>query len=563
MHFSRLQNSVYRAAQILMAVAVVLMAGWNAYICLRLRPDVPTVVINLSFWLLPILMLLAASGRLWRSLALGTAVTFFLQRLHWLKWRYLEQTWTAADLRLALDSANWLVVRQYPEILAFVVAGASLLVLSWLLVPRESRVRWQTRGLAVLMAVALAGTVVQWRHRHVFDPFGFNTYGHFANLVYSASTLTYQPPAIDGSSALFLARAATLPDGHDPTVVSATAAPATPDIVIWLQESAMDLRLFDLPGADLPALPMYEPDASTRAHGPLRVHSWGGSTWLTEFALLTGLSHEDFGASGNGVYYTVTSKLRYSLPTLLKSHGYRAVAISGVPKALYNMEAAQRDLGFDEVLNPLDFPEWGGKSVVQNLVSDAELGRFAQQILARSRDRPVLLFVLSMMQHGPYDSTHPVRYGLDQAELPRPLAARTSDYVDRMVATSIASAAFGAELLGGSRPVVYAYFGDHQPNLGGPVPYVSGVAHPQYLTAYAVKTNFPTPVAVGHARALDISYLAAVILEQAGLPLGPLFDANRRMRLLCDGQLTECLDQALTRSYRAHLYRDLLAARLH
>ena len=108
MQFSRLRNSGYRAAQMLMAVAVVLMAGWNAYICLRLRPDVPTVVINLSFWLLPILTLLSATGRLWRSLALGTAITFCLQRVHWRKWRYLEQTWTAADLRFVLDRANWL-----------------------------------------------------------------------------------------------------------------------------------------------------------------------------------------------------------------------------------------------------------------------------------------------------------------------------------------------------------------------------------------------------------------------------------------------------------------------
>src|SRR5688572_17583142 len=103
MELARLRYHVYRAVQVLMAMAVALMAGWNAYICLRLRPDVPTVVINLAFWLLPILVLLVASGQVWRSLALGTAATFALQRLHWLKWRYLEQTWTAADLRFATD----------------------------------------------------------------------------------------------------------------------------------------------------------------------------------------------------------------------------------------------------------------------------------------------------------------------------------------------------------------------------------------------------------------------------------------------------------------------------
>jgi RHS repeat-associated protein len=158
---------------------------------------------------------------------------------------------------------------------------------------------------------------------------------------------------------------------------------------------------------------MYDADARTRAFGALRVHSWGGSTWLSEFALLTGLSHFDFGPTGEGVYYTIVGHVRPSLPRLLKAQGYRSIAISGVPKGLYNMETAQRQLGFDEVLNPLDFPEWGGKSLADHLISDEELGRYADQIIARSSDRPLFLFVLSMMQHGPYDSAHPVGYGLD------------------------------------------------------------------------------------------------------------------------------------------------------
>ena len=538
------------------------MAGWNVYICLRLRPDVPTVVINLSFWVLPILLLFVASGQPWRSIALGTAATFALQRLHWLKWRYLEQSWTAADVRFFTQAANWSIVWQYPEILMFLVTGVSALALSWLMTPRGSPGGLKTRGGAAVVALALFGSVFASRGLHPFDPFGFSVYGHFASLVYSLSTLDYQPPAVSGSSALFLARAATIDQGHDSATLPSRPTLSRPDIVIWLQESAMDLRQLDLPGAQLPALAMYEPDERTRAHGTLRVHSWGGSTWLSEFALLTGLSHEDFGPSGNGVYYTVTPHLQYSLPKLLKRYGYRSIALSGVPKALYNMEPAQRDLGFDEVLNPLDFPEWGGKSLVDHLISDEELGRYARQVLARSHAQPVLLFVLSMMQHGPYDSGHPIRYGLGGLGLPRAHAARISDYVDRMVATDVSSGQFSAQLLGGLRPMVLAYFGDHQPNLGGALPYVKAHGDPHYLTAYAIKTNFPAATSTSGAAPLDISYLAAVILEHAGLPLDPVFDANRKMRMLCDGQLTDCPDRALTSSYRAHLYRDLKAARL-
>ena len=114
----------------------------------------------------------------------------------------------------------------------------------------------------------------------------------------------------------------------------------------------MDLRLFEVPGAQLPVLAMHQPDDTTRELGRLRTHSWGGSTWLTEFAMLTGLSHQNFGPSGNGVYYTVTPNLRFSLPKTLKQSGYHTVVLTGAPKAFYNAERAYYDLGFDQVLNP-------------------------------------------------------------------------------------------------------------------------------------------------------------------------------------------------------------------
>lgn len=560
----RFRLRVLHAAQVFTGLAVVFMTGWNAYIALRLRPDLPTVAINLAFWFVPPLLLLAVSGRLWRSLALGAALTFVLQRLHWLKWRYLEHTWTAADFLIATDRANWVVVRQYPEILVFAVGCASVLALSWLLIPRGRRVTWTTRAGSAVAAAALVGGVSHWHAAHTFDPFGFNVYGHFANLVFSASTLNYQAPITEGSSAPFLARAAALPLDRSPRAgspASLPAAPATPDLVVWLQESAMDLRLLDLPGARLPALAMYTPDADTRAHGWLRVPTWGGSTWLSEFALLTGLSHEDFGAGGNGVYYTVTPHVQFTLPKLLKQHGYRSVALSGSPKAFYNMETGQRDLGFDEVLNPLDFPGWGGKSVVTHLIGDEELGRYALEILARPREQPLLLFVLSIVQHGPYDARHPITHHLDRAGLDRGSAARLSDYVARMTATSTANGAFGGQVLRGPRPVVFAYFGDHQPNLGAPARYVAGVPNARFVTSYAIKTNFPVSAPLGHAGPLDIAFLGGALLEHAGLPLDPFFRANRAMRLLCEGRLTDCPDQALVNSYKAHVYRDLQAAR--
>ncbi len=545
-------SHVYGLGRLAVYVAVPLMAAWNAYICLRLRPDLPTVVINLAFWFVPILVPFALTGHWWRSVSIGTTVTFLFQRLHWLKWRYLEQTWTAADFRLLVDPANWIVLRQYPQALLFVVLGFAVLGAAWLFAAPGRRAGATARGLSAVLGLMLAVSVVHWRHAHPFDPFGFSTYGHFASLAYSASTLVYNPPVIEGTSDEFLARARALP----PASSRPPARP--PDIVIWLQESTMDLALLDVPG--LPSLAMYAPDRARRAGGLLRVHTWGGNTWLSEFALLAGLASADFGDSSNGVYYTVTPKLRYSLPRLLKRSGYRAIALSGSPKGLYNMETAQRDLGFDEVLNPLDFPQWNNKSLADHLISDSELGAYALEVLARPRDHPILLFVLSIMQHGPYNANQPVARTLDQSRLGRAMAGRLSDFSDRMVATDRATRDFGATLMSSEQPVVFAYFGDHQPNLGGTVPFVPGLVEPHLLTSYAVTSNFDAGVTDPMPALLDIVFLGGVILQHAATPLDALFGANRAMRLLCHGRLADCPDAGLVRSYRAHLYDDLDAA---
>lgn len=532
--------------------AVLVMAAWNTYICLRLRPDVATVFINLSFWAVPVLALATLTGRVWQSLTLGTALTFVFQRLHWLKWKYMYASWTAADFRMVADASNWVVVEQYPEILAFLILCLALLIATWVATSRRSRLAAPGRVLAAILTTTLIIGVAQARDRHPFDPFGFNLYGHFASLVYSWPTLEYRAPVVDTDSAYFVGRMATLPQPD-----SRTAA-TLPDIVIWLQESTIDLALLDLPQAQFPRLEMYRPDPFTRAHGLLRVPAWGGSTWLSEFSLLTGLDVNDFGPSAGSVYYTVTPRVRFTLPRTLKALGYRSVALSGSPKGIYNMERAQRDLGFDEVLNPLDFPEWQGKSLATHYISDEQLGQFALQVLDRRREQPLLLFVLSIMQHGPY-RTDRIAYGLDRTGLDGGTAARLTDFADRMVDTSESCRRFGADLLARPRPTVFAYFGDHHPNLDGEVPFRDGLEDARYTTAYALKTNYPGASSEG-GPVLDIVYLATVVLEHAGIPLDGFFKANRAMRQLCHGRFSGCEDRALTASYRAYVYRDLEAA---
>lgn len=533
--------------------AVAFMSAWVAHICLRRRPDWITIVINLSFWIIPVALLMAVTGQPLKSFGLGTAIVFVLQRLHWLKWKFMANTLTVVDLRMILARANWLVVRMYPYLAGFAAVCLVGLTLSWLLVPATSPLGWRARVVALLVGAGLIAFDVRFRNWHEFDPFGFNTYGHFANLLFATSSLGYRPPAVAGDSGLFLERAAKL---AAPPVVQWSRPP---DIVVWLQESATDPRIFDVPGARLPALAMHQPDARTRDGGWLRVPTWGGSTWLSEFALLTGLSHEDFGAAAQGVFYSVTPHLRFSLPRLLRTQGYRCVALYPLEKTFYNAESAYRDLGFDEVLTPLDFPEWGNKSLA-TIVEDRDLFSFALQILSRSTTQPVFLYMLSMIQHGPYDALHAPGFGLEHSRLDQATVGRLSDWLGRMQRLSDDTMDFDRALQASGREPILTYFGDHQPNLEGDVAMASGLDDPRFLTRFAIKGPGEAPNHAGSNQVLDLCFLGSLILEHAGIPRDEFFAASLAMRQLCGGTLRGCSDAALRTSYRAYLYRDLAAA---
>ena len=329
---------------------------------------------------------------------------------------------------------------------------------------------------------------------------------------------------------------------------------------MWLQESATDPRIFELAGGNLPALPMHQPDARTRESGWLRVPTWGGSTWLSEFALLTGLTHEDFGAAGQGVFYSVTPHLRYSLPRLLRRHGYRCIALYPVEKTFYNAEAAYNDLGFDEILTPLDFPEWGNKSLASSVVEDQDLFSFALKILSQSRTQPLFLYMLSMIQHGPYNPLHQPAVGLERSGLDRATAGRFSDWLCRMETLSLDTLHFDRALEASGRDLLLTYFGDHQPNFEAEVPLTSRLDEPRFLTRFTIKGPGEAPKIAGSEQVLDLCFLGSLVLEHAGIPHDEFFAASLAMRQLSGGTLRSCPDAALSQSYRAYLYRDLGAA---
>ena len=63
-----------------------------------------------------------------------------------------------------------------------------------------------------------------------------------------------------------------------------------PDIIITLMESTLNPHKFDFISADIPKLRIFEQQMDTVFASPLRVHTFGGATWKSEFAFLAGVA---------------------------------------------------------------------------------------------------------------------------------------------------------------------------------------------------------------------------------------------------------------------------------
>ena len=66
----------------------------------------------------------------------------------------------------------------------------------------------------------------------------------------------------------------------------------------------------------------------------LRVETYGGASWLTEFSVTTGLSTRSFGGMSQFVQPLMAGKLRDTLPETLGRCGYRNVMLYPLKRIL-------------------------------------------------------------------------------------------------------------------------------------------------------------------------------------------------------------------------------------
>jgi hypothetical protein len=324
------------------------------------------------------------------------------------------------------------------------------------------------------------------------------------------------------------------------------------DIIAILHESAFDLTSIKGCPTYFCNINLFKEDANTIQSGFLKVHSFGGGTWLSEFAFLTGLDHRVFG--DNGVYapYTVTPRLNNSLIKNLKDQGYRTIAINPINGDFLHASEAYKHLGFDEIYasEQLGFSdEWLD-------VYDAHVYEKAIEFIKKSDPHtPLFVFMLTIQNHGPHNSylnhNEPI-VALNEDFQPKDLL---EVYRQRYVQSITDIAQFEKFLLQRKKKTVVVRFGDHQPSFGGKVedlefnyPPSFNPKDKNYFTKYIIKTNFRSRHFYSSSHQ-DISLLSSDALKQAGVEMNQLFRANQTLKKKCHGLYLDCEDHKVFQNY--------------
>ena len=516
----------------------------------------------------------AITGQWQRGLNFASVLFVVLMLFHRMKIHYYKQPLLISDFWLVTDWRNWETLLHYKGAIFGVLGLLGLLgyaVFGW------SDVETASTGFRVFAAI-LAATSFGLMWHYSKDPDATKVWldslpddgrDVFLNLPMSCRGVFFKVPEFEGNSQKFKEKMTALLNEKAESKTESAEKPDAekPDIVVCLQESTLNPHQFDFDAETIPPFSMFNKQEDTAFLSPLRVHTVGGATWKSEFAFLAGVPSTDFGALASGVFYSVVPHLQTGFIKNLREQGYFCVALSPFTKGNYNAKPAYDHFGFDLMLQPQDlgYPA----SISKNLwhISSEEMMYYTKLILQKQHpslenvQQPMFVYVLTMKEHGPYNTNMPNHFNLASKRLGGKAISCLNDYIDRIDSLNEAIEGLNDYLKSRETPYVFGYFGDHQVAFDNQLPPKKGnFVNPDYVTQFVVRTNHKTDF-VQQQDFLDLAFVGGVLLDVAGLsPKDDFMRANIAMRQLSQGKLEDAEDMDLVNSYRNYLYQDLKIA---
>jgi hypothetical protein len=335
------------------------------------------------------------------------------------------------------------------------------------------------------------------------------------------------------------------PGPHFAVPTDCTTASKPPHIILIHEESVVPPGYFPALRYDHRLDPFFA-SRDGKVHR-MRVETYGGASWITEFAVMTGVSTRSFGGMRQFVQSLMAGKVHDTLPETLTRCGYRNVVFYPLQRNFVSYDRFYSSVGLKEVFDSKD----------QSAPSDNERDRFyfanaldeIARHLRQSR-QPLFTYILTMATHSPYDFVYMPEVDVpgggpgtdpEMSEFLRRLAMARIDYDElrRELARRFPDERF-----------LIVHYGDHHPIASRTLLDVSNQLDAEdvslpfdslgFVTYYAVEGINYSPPPLPEVEVLDVPYLPVIILDAAGLPLSDSFRERQRLLTACKGRYFTC-----------------------
>jgi len=294
-------------------------------------------------------------------------------------------------------------------------------------------------------------------------------------------------------------------------------ADATPNVIILQLESFFDVgRLADVSFSENP-IPYFTELKETCSSGLLTVPTIGAGTANTEFELVTGMSHHDFGTGEYPYKSFLQRESCESIAYVLGELGYGSHAIHNYSATFYARNVAYASLGFDsftpiEYMNGLEYNPlgWAKDKILTGEILDA---------LHSTEGRDVVL-TISVQGHGKYIAAEDPVITATSGSIEEDTLDALIYYVNQLkemddflrdLTTALSYESFGEE-------VMIVMYGDHLPSMA--LTEENFATGNMYQTDYVIWTNTPSSREVRDVAAYQLS---AYALSKVGISRGTIF----------------------------------------
>lgn len=310
-----------------------------------------------------------------------------------------------------------------------------------------------------------------------------------------------------------------------------------PDIIVILNESTFNPSKLDYDFADNLNFSYFQDGPYTKYSGILNVNTFGGSSWISEYEVNTGIPHKSFSGPSYMPFISLVPMTDNSIMSYLRSIGYRVEVLYPVDKNFSLAQDAYTKLGSHAIT---DIYEFGFKPDSWGNIPDTMIADMIIDALDRNPEKPKYLFASTMLNHGPHSGFFPDKIGCSRT-MHDQLCSKLNDYINRLHRTDEDMGNLIEKLMRRKRKTIIVNFGDHLPSFEGFSPQLRFTRDIKdyYKTFYHINANFDIKSKESYPD-LDIAFIPGLVLDMAKLNGDVFYQANSLIRKQCSGKLGSC-----------------------